>query len=300
MGRTLLIGTPQTSWREWLRNERGHRDLLCLDPADPEHDHLGRFVLLRGDRPLATRFYGSLEAQRAPHVVIAALAQMLPRLADDALVQLFAYRSAPTLRQTLQLVVDLVRPDAVVAAKGTVLPIRATEIELEKNFTPNVQAAQRKAQWLKLREQCEMHEVDLKAVGIDGLRLMSGVILNPAVRSAAGLGHALHAERQGNTLFVVAPYDPEEAEIGYALDAVGCSRAVFAHPESYAGLLCGFARNQGEDFGTGFIETIDWEGLRATVVCDAVAPAPLQTLRVGSLRVDANGNERGEVRPWLV
>lgn len=300
MGRTLLIGTPQTSWREWLRDERGKRDLLCLDPADPEHDFLARFVLLRGDRPLFTRFLGSLDSQRAPHVLISALSRALPLLGDDALVQLFAFRETPTLRQTAQLVVELLKPDQVLSAAPISLPAPTTKIELEKGFTPTIQHAQRKAQWIKLREQCEPHDIDLRAVHVEGARLLSGTVLDAAARSAAGLTEARHAERQGRTLFVVATYEPEEHEIGYALDAIGCSRAVFTHPATYEGLLCGFARNHGEDFGTGFVQSIDWERMRARIQCDAVAPAPVQTLRLGSLRVDEDGNERGEVRPWQV
>lgn len=300
MGRTLLIGTPQTTWREWLRDERGKRDLLVLDPADPEHESLARFVLLRGDWPIYSRFFGSLDPQRAPHILIATLGRALPLLGEDALVQLFAYRETPILRQTTQLVAELLRPEQIVASASLTLPIPTTKVELEKNFTPNVHHAQRKAQWLKLRERSEHHDLDLRAVQIEGGRLLSGSLLDENVRRAAGLGEALHAERQGKTLFVVAPYEPEEREIGHVLDAVGCSRAVFTHPETYEGLLCAFARNQGEDFGTGFIRTIDWTRMRAQIDCDAVPPAPVQTLRLGSLRVDEDGNERGEIRPWQV
>lgn len=300
MGRTLLIGTPQTSWREWLREERGKRDLLCLDPADPEHDFLARFVLLRGDRPIFTRFFGSLDAQRAPHVLIAALSQSLSRLGEDALVQLFAYREMPTLRQTVQLVTEILRPEHVLSAASLSLPLPTTKVELEKNFTPNIQQAQRKAQWLKLREHSEVHDIDLRAVQIEGARLLSGSVLDEGVRKAAGLGDALHVERQGRTLFVVASYEPEEREVAHALDAIGCSRAVFTHPDQYTGLICGFARNYGEDFGTGFVRAIDWSRLRIQIHADAVPPAPVQTLRFGALRVDEAGNERGEVRPWQV
>jgi hypothetical protein len=300
VGRTLLIGTPQTSWRDWLREERGKRDLLCLDPADPEHEFLARFVLLRGDRPIFSRFFGSLDSQRAPHVLIAALSRSLPLLGEDALVQLFAYRETPTLRQTAQLVVELLQPERVLSPVSLSLSVPTTKIELEKGFTPNIQHAQRKAQWIKLREQAEPHDIDLRAVQIEGARLLSGAILDDGIRNLAGLGDALHAERQGKTLFVVAAYEPDEHEIGHALDAVGCTRAVFTHPDMYHGLICGFARNHGEDFGTGFIRSIDWARFRAQIHSDAVPPAPVQTLRLGSLRVDEGGNERGEVRPWQV
>ena len=298
MGRTLLIGSPQTSWRDWHRHERGRRDLLCLDPADPEHGHLARVVLLQRDRPVFTRFYGSLDPQRAPHVLLTALARALPGLADDAVVQLFAYRATPTLRQVVQLAAELIQPAEVLAPAGLGVPLAAKEIELERGFTPNVQQAQRKAHWIKLREQSERHEVDLRGVAVQGARLMSGEVVSEDRRATVGLGEALHVERQGSTLFVVAAYDPEEGEVVHALDSLACSRAAFVHPEAYVGLLCSFARGAGEDFGTGFIESVDWPTLRATVSADAVPPAPVQTLRLGSLRVDPNGNELPELRPW--
>jgi polynucleotide 5'-kinase involved in rRNA processing len=68
----------------------------------------------------------------------------------------------------------------------------------------------------------------------------------------------------------------------------------------YRNLLCSFAKQSGEDFGMGILTDIDWNSMRAYAQCTAVPPAPVRILRLGSLRVDSNGHELGEVRPWQV
>jgi hypothetical protein len=65
-------------------------------------------------------------------------------------------------------------------------------------------------------------------------------------------------------------------------------------------LLCSFANQEGEDFGIGMIRGIDFVTGVAQVACTAVPPAPARILRIGGLRVDPNGNELGEARPWQV
>jgi hypothetical protein len=305
MDRTLLIGNPRTTWRDWLKAHRGKRDLLCLDPADPQQGIPGRLALFRGEHPVLTRFYGALDPQRAPHVIVAALAEMLPRLGSDGIVQLFAYRQGPLLRQVATIAAQLLQPGEILVAKGTGLdlggmPIGPSEVELEEAFPAMVQHAQRKAQWLRLIEQCEMHEVDLRSVSLEGTRLGSGTALNAHERERADLGQAVHAERCGPTLLVVADYEPEEGEIARALDVTGCSRANFVDTRAYENLLCAFARPNGEEIGTGLIQSIDWHTGRIHVLCTAVAPAPVRILRVGGLRVDRDGRELGELKPWQV
>lgn len=305
MSRTLLIGNPATTWREWLKAHRGGRDLLCLDPSDPQQGIPGRLTLLRGDRPIYSRFYGSLDPQRAPHVLFAALVQALTVADDDVLIQGFPYRPTPVLRQVLFLLTQLIQPDEIVVAMGSDLdldgfPVGPEEVQLEKAFPAMVLQAQRKALWLRQIERCEPHEVRLNRVTLDGVRLGSGVSLTAQDRERVGLADALHAERNGKTLLVVAEYEPTEDALMRALDGTGCARAHFAHPESYGDLMCSFAHANGEDFGYGFLREIDWENGLMKIDCDAVPPAPVRLLRLGALRVDRDGNELGELKPWQV
>lgn len=101
-------------------------------------------------------------------------------------------------------------------------------------------------------------------------------------------------------LFAVVEQDLEEDVVSQALQFTACSRATFVQAEAYQGLTCSFARQNGEDFGHGVVQRIDWREMRVHVLCDAVPPAPVRTLRLGGMRVGPDGDEWGEVRPWTL
>ena len=242
---------------------------------------------------------------RAPHVMIAFLVQALDEAPEDLIVQLFPYRSAPLSRQVTSLVAQVFQPQEILIALGTEMdqagfPIGPVEIEIEGAFPPVVQLAQRKALWLKLFETCIDHSIDLRKVTIEGTRIGTGVRLSADERKKSNLEHALYAERAGSTLFVVSDVDTEESAVASALDFNGCTKAHFVAPGTYRNLLCSFARQSGEDFGMGILTEIDWHSFRAQALCTAIPPAPIRILRLGSLRVDSNGRELGELRAWQV
>ena len=305
MRRTLLIGHPGTSWREWLKEHRAGRPYLCLDPSDSHQTVPGQLCLFQGNKPVLQRFYGSLDAQRAPHVLISVLSQAIQQYPDDLIVQLFPYRSMPLVRQTTQILSQLLQPTEILIAEGTDMdqsgfPVGPQSVTLEAAFPPVVQAAQRKALWMRMFEGCEKHTIDLRKASIEGARLGTGIRLSLEERQKAHLNHAMYAERASSTLFVISDMDTEESDVSAALDYTGCTRAHFVAPGMYRNILCSFARQSGEDFGVGIITEIDWQSMRAQALCTAVAPAPLRILRIGALRVDSSGRELGEVRPWQV
>jgi hypothetical protein len=305
MGRTLLIGHPGVSWRTWLKEHRGARDLVLLDPGDPAQSPPGRLCLFRGERAVWYRFYGSLSPQRYPHVLLSSLAEMLPQAGDDALIQLFPYRPSPMLRHLVMLAAQLAKPSEILVASGTPIdqggfPVGPVEVELEAAFPPMVQAAQRKAQWLKLLEQCAEHQIRLTQVTFEGTRLGSGTRVDERELSSLGLGGALHAEVCGSTLLLVATDEPEEATVSRVLDALHASRVHILHPDDLVDLLCSFSRQDGEDFGIGIVRCVDFATGQARVVSTAVPPAPIRILRLGAIRVDGLGNETGELKPWQV
>jgi polynucleotide 5'-kinase involved in rRNA processing len=305
MARTLLITHPGASWRSWLKDNRGDRDLIILDPAEPSQGTLARLSWFHGEKTAAWRFYGSLDAQRAPHVLLAALAQMLEQAGDNALVQLFPVRGGPLMRQVVALLAQLTRPESILVAEGTDLdlngfPVGPESIELEAAFPETVQHAQRKAIWLKLLERCVEHDVDLRRVALEGSRLGSGQAIGRDALQRLHLETVLHAEISGGTLMLVAEEEPDENTIARALDVFHCSRAHFVAPAQYAGLLCSFARQDGEDFGMGLVSSIDFLSGTARILSDAVPPAPVRILRLGTMRIDSSGRELGEARPWQV
>ena len=305
MARILLIGSPATTWRSWLKENRGDHELIVLDPADPDHGQLGRVCLFRKEKVVLSRFYGSLDAARAPHVLIASLAELLREADGDVIVQLFPMQGGPLLRQVIILMAQMVLPEDILVPYDAGFdldgfPVGPNEVELDAAFPESVKHAQRKANWLKLFERCEEHKVDISRVSIEGARLGSGRVIKQEQLQKVGITEALHAEVSGGTLLVISSEEPSEQSVARALDVFHCGRVHVLHPESYDNLLCSFARENGEDFGMGVIQNIDFETKTAKVLCEAVAPAPVRILKLGGLRIDTAGRELGEVRPWQV
>lgn len=304
MAYTLLLGTQGSAWHEWLKDHRQGRDLILLDPADAHYGAAGRVWLIQGDRA-RSRLYGSTDPQRAPHVMALALAEFLGLAGEHAIVQLFAYRPTPLLSQLAQLTAFLVRPEHIYIQKGTEIsqggwPVGPEELELPAGLPPVVVDAQRKAQWLKLIERSHPHQISIQTCVVQGARLGSGHLLDEATRHRAGLANAAHVETCGATLLIVADEDPDEENISRALDVTHTSRAQVVRPDEYEDVLCAFVRPSGDEFGYGMIERIDFaEGL-IHARADAIPPVPVPILRLGSLKVDKDGRERGEARPWQV
>lgn len=273
-----------------------------LDPGDATHGCAARLWLLRNGKPAMVRFYGSLDPQRSPHVMLAALHEMLAE-AVDPLVEAPAYRATPVLRQTIQLIAAIAKPDEILIAAQTPIDrdgwrVGPDEIELADAFPKMVLDAQRKAQWLALIERCKPHEVPLEGLTFEGARLGSGHVLSAEMREKAGLAEAFRAEVCGNTLLVVADHEIDESTMARALDVTHTSRAMAVLSQEYENLLCAMMRESGEEIGHGMIERIDFANGIVHVRADAVPPIPVRILKLGSLRVDSNGKELGELRPW--
>jgi hypothetical protein len=305
MARTLLLSTSDRTWRDWLKEHRRGRDLICLDPGEPDQAPPTRLCLFRDDKIVASRFYGSLDPQRSPQILLTALIQLLDQAAEGVVIQLWPNRGTPLVRHITMLAAQLAKPDEILVPHGAAMdqagfPVGPEEIELEPAFPGLVQSAQRKAHWMKMFEACETHEFDLARVSVEGARLGSGVPIHADDLTRFFLGKAAHGEVAGGALFLVAREDPEDIEMARALDHFHCTRAHIAHPNEYEGLLCSFAKQHGEDFGMGTIESIDFESGKVIANCTAVAPAPVRILRLGALKVDTAGRELGEVRPWQV
>ncbi len=302
---TLLVGPPDASWREWLKRELGDRDLVCLDPDQSDLESLARVVWRRDGKVRSWRFIGSLDASRAPHVVLAALSAFLERIPSDAVVLAPAYKATPISRHLAMLIAQVVGPTRILMAEGcaapkTGWPVGPESVALEPGFPPVVVAAQRRANWLKLYEQSETHTVELDQVALEGTRLGTGEWVDPVALRGIGLPANVRAEVAGSHLVLIADDDLDDALVGRAMDHFHCARVFFVRPSDLSGLLCSFARDSGEDFGMGVVESVDFAAQRMRVHSTAVAPAPVRILRLGSLRLYGNGAEAGELKPWQV
>lgn len=305
MQRTLLIGHVGVTWREWLKANRGDQPLLCLDPSEPTQAPPGRLTLSVGEKTLAWRFYGSLDPQRAPHILLTALAKLSDLSPAPPIVQFPAYRPFPLLRQTLLAACELLQPERVLIAKGAEIDrngftVGPEEVELEKAFPYVVVIAQRKAQWIKLADEATSHVLPFDQITIEGTRLGSGTPVPAGELQKLAIQDLLYAETMGSSLLAVSKRDLDEHALAKLSDHFEASRAVVSAPDSYWGLLCSFARETGEDFGIGFVERVDFAARTIQVRNTAIEGAPVRILRIGTLRLDAAGNELGEVKPWQV
>lgn len=302
MARTLLVAPHSGAWREWLHHNLGERDFICLDPADHHFGFSTRLSLVRRGKVVAWSFLGSLTVQRAPHVFIAGLARLLAQATDDLVVESFPFRPSPLRKQIAYLVADLVRPDEVLFERRTVfdrsLHPKVQDMDLPDATPAALLTAQRKARWLQMIEESEAHELDLRHIPIEGLRLGSGTPLPLENLRRCGFAEPLHAEVAGSSLLIVSEAAVDGEEASRALDATHTTKAVVVGPKAYENLICAFARRDGEDFALGRIVGIRFPERVAEIQATAVTGAAVDVLRVGSLRLDSDGRELGELKPW--
>jgi polynucleotide 5'-kinase involved in rRNA processing len=303
VARTLIIGSDTGVWRDWLRQHREGRELLSFDPADADLGLPGRLAAYDGDTCSAWRFYGSLSPQRAPHVLMAGLSALIRNASADAIVELFPYRPGPLRLQLARACAEAIGPGEILADRRAQLeksgwPARLQEVELPEAAPPGVRAGQRKARWMRMLDDCEPHELNLRHVALDGLRLGSGTPMPLENLRKWGFSTPLHAEVAGNVLLIVAESEVGDVEVSRALDGVHASKAVVVSPQAYECLICAFARESGEDFGMGRVERIEFPEMIAHVRCTAVGGSPVSLLRVGSIRLDSDGRELPEAKPW--
>lgn len=305
MGVTLLVGNSQHQWKEWLAENRADQDLVVLDPSDPNWGTPCRIALYRGSKCVAWKFIGSLDASKNPIPLLAGAVQLMEQAQGDIVVKLFDFRSSPAMRQLALTIAQLIQPDEILVPAGMSLgmqgwPVGATEVPATAPFQGVVQTAQRRARWIELIESTEDHQTAIGDVYFEGCRFGSGRPLSKEAIQKAGLKDALWCEVAGNNLVIVTRKEPDEEVVARLMNVAHCSRATTIDPLQFSGRLCSFARQNGEDFGMGIVEEVDFT--RGIIIsrCTAVPPAPVRIIRLGLLRVDHSGRELAEDKPWTV
>lgn len=290
--RTLLVGTAAASWREWLREYAHDADVVLLAPGDANLGFPARYAAIRAERGTQERFFGSLDPLRSPHITVATAARF-SRERSEVLLLLGDLGRTPLARQTAEAVVEAFAPEKVLVPQDGHPWFAATgEVELSSAPPPAVAQAQRRAHWIDLLDRSHLHEIPLAGLRFEGTRLGTGVPVD--------IENTLHAERIGSTLYAILKEDLDERALSLALSATGTSKAHFVTPNTFRGLLCALVRGNGEEAGIGIIERFDPAAGTVVVRSPAVPPLPIAALRIGSLRLDKEGNEIGELRPWAV
>ena len=301
MAKTLLVSDPRWTWREWLKENLGSRDFVCLDVADADHGPPARVFFLHDGKVRKWRLVGTVHSNRNPVDLLVGAYDMLSACSEDAVVLSFEMRRTPVLRQMGLALAETIGVGEVVVPEGSDLVaepwvVAPWTVDLGEGLPDTALVAQRRSRWLEMLEGCDEHQVPLDDIGLYGARLGSGERLQGAPFDELGV----HVEVCGPVLHVVSDKEPDEQLVGDALNLAHATRLNIVSTGAYDGLLCSFVRDAGEDFGIGVVKSIDFSSRKAVFLNNAVAPAPVRTVRLGALRIDETGKETGEVRPWTV
>lgn len=301
MKATFLINDPKWTWREWLKTELRDRPFVCLDVSDADHGPAGRVFLMRDGKVRSWRLVGSVYSNRNPVDLLAGGMRLLAEAGPDPVVLGFQMHESPVLRQMALAVAESLGSGEALAPTGSPFvhdqwPVGVTQVSLPESLPEAARLAQRRARWLEMLEAGTEHIVSLDKVGVYGARLGSGSRMHGHPFTDLGP----YVERYGNTLLVVTEGSPNEDLLNEAGNLAHTRNVAFVSPRAYDGTLCSFVRGTGEDFGIGIVKAIDFETREMTVINTAVAPAPVRMVRIGSIRIDLDGKETGETKPWAV
>lgn len=302
MPRTLLIGTPEFTWREWLKEHLNGRDLLILDPAEPTCS-LGRVALVRHEKVVEWRFVGTVDPGRSPLELLAGATSLAGELRDDAVIQIFPYRPQPLLRQLAMMLAQALMPTEILCPSSSAMPmhdwpIGPHSVSLQPAFPEMVQAAQRRAAWLKMLEDSHEHLIPMDQICLSGTRLGSGKRVSTKELQSAGLSNVAWAEKCGGVLLIISKQHFDEKQVSTALNVTGASKAMVVDPLQVSGRVCSLARADGSDIGMGMIEELDFVQGAFRVSAVAIPPAPAKILKIGSMTIDSTGRELGDSKPW--
>ncbi len=222
---------------------------------------------------------------------------------NHPVVQLPPFRHSPLNRQVALVLAELLNPDQILVGDQGLArmpwPVGPEEFEFASDFPAVVKQAHRKAKWLQVIESCSRFEVPLHSVFLEGARLGAGEYLSSTQLEAIGLSSADYVESSGGTALVISEtLGADENMLSRIMNVTHTHRVQLVNPVEYEGLLCSFARDTGEDFGFGRIVELNVQSGLLVIESTAIPPDQVRLIRLGSLIVDKNGNERTEHKPW--
>lgn len=303
MGRRLLISNTSASALDWLQGQGSAKPLILLDLKSSSFGEPTAARLLVEGKSVGWHFVGTLEAIKAPHLLLVALARF-SAIAPESDVVLPSMSGSPLGHQVLRQAASMVQPVSILVEDSKLAetrgwPVGPEVLEGSAAVPALVYVAQRRARWLKLIEESVAHEISLDEVSIEGARLGAGRPVLENVLRSSGL-NILYAEAAGNTLLAISPEPIEEHLLSRLLDLTHCTKAVVLKPSDYQDLVCALCRQSGEEFAFGVVREIDFERRTIRVQSNAVPPAPVRVVKLGMLRVDSSGKEEAEIKPWQV
>lgn len=300
---TALIGEPRFRWTPWLAEHLKQRDLLVLDPGDTHFGPAARAVLMRGQEPVAWRLVGSLDPGRQPLALARSAAQLLPHAGLDLVVQLPTFRPQPVVRQLLQTLLAIVQPTELLMPEGADIDMEGwglgpETVSLPEGFPPLVETAKRRSRWIETQEHAAIHEVAIDQAVLLDARLGTGDPVR--LPNEPLLAPILYAEKSAGTLYVVTSEAISEPTAARAMQHTHTQRLHAVLESDFEHVICAMVRQNGDPVGLGFIERAEFSKGRLIVRSQAIPGAGATSLQLGCLRVDGEGKERGELKPWSI
>lgn len=301
MAITVLLGSRQFSWKQWLEAHLGERPLLILDPSDTHFGPATRLELMRREELLDWRLVASITPTRDPMGILTAAAILKPKI--DFVALLHPLTRAPILRQLTSDLAQILGPTEILYALGEdidaeILPIGAATVELPAALPAIVGQAQRRARWIEAQQNASLHEIKLDEVTLLGARLGSGLPLHggPNVE----LGPYLHLEVGDGGLFGVSHEPVSESQNNVVLAKNKATKIVGSLSQDYEHVVCSLNKQSGEPVAIGFIERAEFARNRLIVRSELVNMRAVRQVVLGQTRVDGEGRELAEVRPWSI
>ncbi len=265
-----------------------------MDPLNSEYGTPARLAVVANEKVRDWQFLGSLDATRNPLAVMRAACKWFR--VNEEQVAILSYKDSPVAHQLALEVAQLFSPTRVVVPDGSDLdsiewPVGAEKIELEDELPPMVRSAQRRACWIDFFEKSEIHEFGFDQLTMMGARLGSG-------KKIVGASWNGIAEKCGSTLMLVGHAEPTDEQISSLLNLSHCQKVLVQDPMAYHGLCCALCDSLGTEFGFGVIQNLDLSSKKVVLASPAVSPAPCRLLRIGSLKIESNGVELQEAKPW--
>lgn len=311
--RVLVIGAAGSGHREAASEIAGSLGawLLNLDPADQDPLPPCTVTLRTPDGALdQTHFVGSLSLIHDPLASQHAVWSALERVGDAPLVAALPIQSVtPVSVHTLRMIVRSLRPTRCIRVGEIAVEhmLGVAEIEdhpaVHDRLGPRASRPKRKAWWTEYLARCSEHEVPLNAVRVQGGRLGAGIRLSPgdvAEIRRIGVQGAAYAEVCGSTLFILTTEPQGSDHALEAADAFGCQTAHLTAATTYRGLIVAAENAAGKVFAVGRNREFDPSRLTFYVSAPIEPPMPIETLLLGRLRIDENGDEIGVLKPWQV
>ncbi|GIV04833.1 MAG: polyhydroxyalkanoate depolymerase [Fimbriimonadales bacterium] len=274
------------------------------------------YELLSDLTPNSLAFLGDVSPVRHGSLALAGarrvLDDLVPLQPDSIVIDTDGYISGWHGRAYKLMLIDLLRPQAVVALQrgGELEPIvdalrqradwKLYELRVPKSIlrkSPVHRAQYRRTAFARYFEKATTHTLSLDQFRFIGRRLGAGQPLSDARKRFLAdqiRAELLHAEMVGDSLHLIVRQPLSDAQIEMLMTLANVNKLVMLPQSAYHNLLVGLIDYTGRCYGLGLIESLDYKARTITVLTPVRSVQPVRWIQLGYLRILPDGTELGE------